>query len=119
MENKAFFEHILINDIHGLAAFPRDWTTESLFVCVIETHLRRVSTPPPKKKTKKQKKSLTHVCMSACAHFSNPCTCICRVAALPEFLLARQASLGGGRGAVAADGDERNLCAFVFPLFQK
>lgn len=36
VENKAFFEQILISNIHGLAAFFYDWTTESLFVCVMK-----------------------------------------------------------------------------------
>lgn len=36
MENKAFFELILISNVHGLAPFFYDWTTECLFVCVMK-----------------------------------------------------------------------------------
>ena len=36
MENKAFFEQILISNVHSLAAFFYDWTTESLFVCLMK-----------------------------------------------------------------------------------
>lgn len=36
VENKAFFEHILISNIHGLALFFYDWTTERLFVCIMK-----------------------------------------------------------------------------------
>ena len=36
MENKAFFEQTLISNVHSLAAFFYDWTTESLFVCLMK-----------------------------------------------------------------------------------
>lgn len=36
MENKAFFEQILISNVHSLAGFFYDWTTESLFVCLMK-----------------------------------------------------------------------------------
>ena len=36
VENKAFFEQILISNVHSLAAFFYDWTTESLFVCLMK-----------------------------------------------------------------------------------
>lgn len=36
VENKAFFEHILISNIQDLALFFYDWTTERLFVCIMK-----------------------------------------------------------------------------------
>lgn len=67
MENKAFFEYILINDIHGLAAFTCDWSAESLFVCVIEKHLKQTftPTPPPKKVRMKKKVKVALACLRA------------------------------------------------------
>jgi len=36
MENKAFFEQILISNVHSLAARFYDWTAQSLFVCLMK-----------------------------------------------------------------------------------
>lgn len=36
MENKAFFEQTLISNVHSLAAFFYDWTTESLFFSLMK-----------------------------------------------------------------------------------
>lgn len=36
MENKAFFEQILISNVHSLAACFYDWPSESLFVCLMK-----------------------------------------------------------------------------------
>lgn len=55
MENKAFFEQILISNIHGLAAFFYDWTTGSLFVCV----MKHIEGHVPK---------LKWVCVCVCSH---------------------------------------------------
>lgn len=77
VENKAFFEQILISNIHGLAAFFYDWTTERLFVCV----MKHIEGYVPK---------LKWVCVCVCTHkqacvlASISFACICYMGGCPH-----------------------------------
>lgn len=78
MENKAFFELILISNVHGLAPFFYDWTTESLFVCVMKHIEGYVS-------------ELKLVCERVCSDISKACVfesisfaCICNMGGSPH-----------------------------------
>lgn len=87
VENKGFFEHILISNIHGLAAFLYDWTTESLFVCVMK-HIKEYV---PK----------LNPLMCMCAHaLASMCACLYFTCMyqwcgwVPKFFLADRTSIG-------------------------
>lgn len=111
MENKAFFEHILISNIHGLALFFYYWTTERLFVCAIkhiEGHVPEAAL----------------VCVHACVHtLAALCACIYFIC---KYLASVRAHILFGwlgfcwqdREAVAGDRDEGNLSA-LFSFISK
>ena len=111
VENKAFFERILISNVHSLAAFFYDWTTESLFVCL----MKHIEGYVPE---------LNRVCLCVGAHASK------RVCLHPFNLHVSVIWVGahilfGVLGfhwqqyeAVAGDTDERNPSA-LFSLLSK
>ncbi len=107
MENKAFFEQILISNVHSLAAFFYDWTTESLFVCL----MKHIEGYVPK---------LNWVCLCVRAH-SRTRVCsrpfhlhVSVIRASAHILLGVLELHWQGYEARAGDGDERKLWRFVF-----
>lgn len=111
VENKAFFEHILISNIHGLALFFYDWSTESLFVCVmkhIEGHVPESAL----------------LCVHACVRtLTAMCACIyfiCKYLAWvgAHILFGWLGFHWQDRGAVAGERDEGNLSA-LFSFISK
>lgn len=88
VENKAFFEQILISNVHSLAAFFYDWTTESLFVCL----MKHIEGYVPE---------LNCVCVCVCVRtLASTCACIHFICMyllygwVPTFFLAHYSSIG-------------------------
>ena len=110
MENKAFFEQILISNVHSLAAFFYDWTTESLFVCL----MKHIEGYVPE--------------LNSCLCTSAPCERVClrlfHLHVSVKWVGAQHSFFGvlefhwQGYDAVAGDRDERNPSA-LFSLLSK
>lgn len=89
MENKGFFEQILISNVHSLAASFYDWPTESLFVCLMK-HIKGYAP------------ELNSVCVFACAHAFHACVltsiafaCICYMGGCPHSFWLIRVPLAG------------------------
>lgn len=99
LENKGFFDPILISNVHSLAAFFYDWATESLFVSL----MKHIEGYVP---------DLNYVCVCTCFHF------ICMYLL---FWWARTFFFGildfhwQGYGAIASEAEMKEVPALCFP----
>lgn len=94
VENKAFFEQILISNVHSLAPFFYDWTTESLFVCLMK-HIEGYV--PELNCLCICVCACVHVCMCADLHASIAFACICYMDGCPHSFWHVRLPLAGIR----------------------